>query len=54
MHDGRIPPTMGTRQLDTQTRFDLVMSQPREHAYSAFQVNAFGFGGQNASLIVSR
>jgi 3-oxoacyl-(acyl-carrier-protein) synthase len=29
------------------------MSRPRSHSYSAFQVNAFGFGGQNASLIVS-
>jgi 3-oxoacyl-[acyl-carrier-protein] synthase II len=54
MHAGCIPPTVGTQHLDPATRFDLVMERPREHAYSAFQVNAFGFGGQNASLIVSR
>ncbi len=54
MHDGRIPPTLGTRRLDPKTRFDLVTKHPRTHAYSAFQVNAFGFGGQNASLVVSR
>ena len=54
MREGMIPPTMGTQNLDPQTRFDLVMGSPREHAYSAFQVNAFGFGGQNASLIISR
>lgn len=54
MREGMIPPTMGTQNLDPQTRFDLVTGSPREHAYSAFQVNAFGFGGQNASLIVSR
>jgi 3-oxoacyl-[acyl-carrier-protein] synthase II len=54
MHEGCIPPTMGTQHLDPATRFDLVMSRPRSHSYSAFQVNAFGFGGQNASLIVSR
>src|SRR5580704_575512 len=53
MHEGCIPPTMGTQHLDPATRFDLVMSRPRSHSYSAFQVNAFGFGGQNASLIVS-
>jgi 3-oxoacyl-[acyl-carrier-protein] synthase II len=53
LHDGRIPPTLGTRRLDPGTRFDLVMSRQRMHSYSAFQVNAFGFGGQNASLIVS-
>ncbi len=44
---------MGTRRVDPATRFDLVMRQPRTRSYSAFQVNAFGFGGQNASLIVS-
>jgi 3-oxoacyl-(acyl-carrier-protein) synthase len=35
-------------------RFDLVMERPRRYSYEAFQVNAFGFGGQNASLILSR
>lgn len=54
MHDGRIPSTLGTQRVDPKTRFDLVMKQPRTHTYSAFQVNAFGFGGQNASLVVSR
>lgn len=53
MHEATIPPTMGTQKLDPATRFDLVMERPRPHRYSAFQVNAFGFGGQNASLIVS-
>lgn len=53
MHDGAIPPTMGTRRVDPATRFDLVMREPRTRSYSAFQVNAFGFGGQNASLVVS-
>ena len=53
MHEGAIPPTMGTQHLDPATRFDLVTSQPRAYSYSAFQVNAFGFGGQNASLILS-
>jgi 3-oxoacyl-[acyl-carrier-protein] synthase II len=54
MHAGKIPPTLGTRTLDPRTRFDLVREAPRDHAYSAFQVNAFGFGGQNASLVISR
>lgn len=54
MHDGRIPPTLGTQHIDPKTRFDLVTKEPRTLAYSAFQVNAFGFGGQNASLVVSR
>jgi 3-oxoacyl-[acyl-carrier-protein] synthase II len=53
MHERCVPPTIGTQRLDPQTRFDLVMEQPRHYSYSVFQVNAFGFGGQNASLIVS-
>lgn len=53
MHERRIPPTIGTRRVDPKTRFDLVVDRPRELAYEAFQVNAFGFGGQNASLVVS-
>jgi len=54
MHDSLIPPTVGTERLDPATRFDLVRARARAHSYSAFQVNAFGFGGQNASLVVSR
>jgi 3-oxoacyl-[acyl-carrier-protein] synthase II len=54
MHAGWIPPTIGTRHLDPAMRFDLVMERPRRYSYEAFQVNAFGFGGQNASLILSR
>jgi 3-oxoacyl-[acyl-carrier-protein] synthase II len=54
MHEGWIPPTMGTRHIDPASRFDLVTVQPRAYSYTAFQVNAFGFGGQNASLVISR
>lgn len=54
MHEGWIPPTLGTQRVDSQARFDLVTTQARAYSYSAFQVNAFGFGGQNASLVISR
>jgi 3-oxoacyl-[acyl-carrier-protein] synthase II len=54
MHAGSIPPTMGTQRIEAQTRFDLVIQAPRAISYSSFQVNAFGFGGQNASLVISR
>ena len=53
MHEGRIPATLGTQHTDPQIRFDLVTARPRAYDYSAFAVNAFGFGGQNASLILS-
>ena len=54
MHESQIPPTIGTKRVDSAIHFDLVIERPRSHSYSAFQVNAFGFGGQNASLLVSR
>lgn len=54
MHEQRVPPTMGTQHPDDRVQFDLVLERPRTLAYEAFQVNAFGFGGQNASLVLSR
>ena len=54
MHEGRIPPTMGTQRIDPAARFDLVTAHARAYSYDAFQVNAFGLGGQNASLVISR
>jgi len=53
MREGLIPPTIGTRRIDSEARFDLVIGKARVHPYSAFLVNAFGFGGQNASVVVS-
>src|SRR5580700_4780851 len=54
MHAECIPPTIGTQRVDPATHFDLVMERARSHRYAVFQVNAFGFGGQNASLVISR
>lgn len=54
MHEGCVPPTIGTRRLHPAVRFDLVQGTARERPYAAFATNAFGLGGQNASLIVSR
>jgi len=53
MHEGSIPPTLGTQRVDSGSRFELVIERPRAYSYSAFAVNAFGFGGQNASLVLS-
>ena len=43
MHEGRIPPTMGTQRVDPQTRFDLVTAQPRAPL-------VFGFSSQRLRL----
>lgn len=54
MHQGCVSPTIGTRRLDSNVSFELVRERARERSYAAFATNAFGLGGQNASLIVSR
>ncbi len=45
--------TLGTTELDPAARFDLVIGEPRAMELHAVQVNAFGFGGQNASAVVA-
>jgi 3-oxoacyl-[acyl-carrier-protein] synthase II len=51
---GLVPQTLGTQKIEPQARFDLVVGAPRRQSVEAFLVNAFGFGGQNASVIVTR
>ena len=35
-------------------RFDVVLLEPRTVDIDILQVNAFGFGGQNASVVLTR
>ncbi len=49
-----IPQTLGTEIVEPEARFDLILREPRVLRYDAFLVNAFGFGGQNACLALSR
>jgi 3-oxoacyl-[acyl-carrier-protein] synthase II len=49
-----VPHTLGTQNVDPEARFELVLGAPRALRYGAFLVNAFGFGGQNASVVLSR
>ena len=53
MRRGLVVHTGGTSDPDPAIDFDLVLGKPREREISWIQVNAFGFGGQNASLVVS-
>ena len=46
--------TANTTQPDPEAQFDVVLNEPRQLNIRAFQVNAFGFGGQNASIVVAR
>lgn len=54
MHRGVIPHTLGTDAVEPEAKFDLVLHEPRELRYDSALVNAFGFGSQNASLVLSR
>jgi 3-oxoacyl-[acyl-carrier-protein] synthase II len=54
MHESVIPPTLGTERVDPDVRFAVVTRAPLAHEYRVFQANAFGFGGQNASLVISQ
>ncbi|NNL86082.1 MAG: beta-ketoacyl-[acyl-carrier-protein] synthase family protein, partial [Myxococcales bacterium] len=53
MRDNRFFHTAGTRRVDPACEFDVVIEKPRELAVHTLQVNSFGFGGQNASLILT-
>lgn len=52
MRDGVFPPTAGSRDLEPDIRFRVVTGEPERGSFEVCQVNAFGFGGQNASLVV--
>ena len=54
MRHGRLPNVAGTTDLDPEVRFDVVLGEPRPVDLDVLQVNAFGFGGQDASLVVTR
>ncbi|MET0153616.1 MAG: beta-ketoacyl-[acyl-carrier-protein] synthase family protein [Candidatus Binatia bacterium] len=54
MAEGRFTHTSNTDEPDPEARFDVVIGRPRMIDYATLQVNAFGFGGQNASIIATR
>jgi len=53
MHRGEILGTQSTKNPDPEIQFDLVLGKPRQADIQALQFNAFGFGGQNASLVMT-
>lgn len=58
MQQGAVLPTAGTRDrlelMDEVGRLHAVINEPAPGKIDVLQVNAFGFGGQNSSLVVSR
>ena len=54
MKRGVVLPTLGTTKPDSEAKFEVVMSRPTSADLSVIQVNSFGFGGQNSSLVLQR
>ena len=54
MAGGQLTHIAGTTTLDAEIDFDVAIGQPRSVDVEHLQVNSFGFGGQNASVIISR
>lgn len=54
MERGEVLQTASTTTPDPEIGFKLVLGEPEKKDLPAIQLNAFGFGGQNASLIVSK
>jgi 3-oxoacyl-[acyl-carrier-protein] synthase II len=50
----RIPPTINYETPDPAIMFDVVGNKARDARVTAVMSNSFGFGGQNASLILTR
>ena len=50
----RIPPTINYDVPDPAIHFDVVANKARDARVTAVMSNSFGFGGQNASLILTR
>jgi 3-oxoacyl-[acyl-carrier-protein] synthase II len=54
LHDGVLPPTINQEQRDPECDLDYVPNCAREHPVQTAVSTSFGFGGQNAALVMRR
>ena len=50
---GTLPPTINYENPDTSIELDVVPNVKRDHAVTSVLSNSFGFGGQNACLVMT-
>jgi 3-oxoacyl-[acyl-carrier-protein] synthase II len=54
MHEGIIPPTINLDTPDPECDLDYVPNEPRRAEVNVAVINGFGFGGQNASVVLQK
>lgn len=54
MHEGLIPPTIGLETPDPECDLDYVPNRPHRAEVRIAIVNGFGFGGQNACVVIEK
>lgn len=54
MRDGLIPPTINLEHQDPDIKLDVVAGAPRAATVNAALVQAFGFGGHNVAVVLTR
>lgn len=54
MHEGFIPPTINLETPDPECDLDYVPNKPRRAEVKVAVANGFGFGGQNASVVLQK
>ncbi|NJQ01284.1 beta-ketoacyl-[acyl-carrier-protein] synthase family protein [Streptomyces zingiberis] len=53
VHHGIVPPTAGTTEVDPKVGVDVVTGAARRRRVDVALSNSFGFGGQNAALLIA-
>jgi 3-oxoacyl-[acyl-carrier-protein] synthase II len=53
MRDGVVPPTVNHERTEPELAVDVVAGEPRKLATAPVVSNSFGFGGHNASLVLT-
>jgi 3-oxoacyl-[acyl-carrier-protein] synthase II len=53
IRDGVVPPTLNLDNPSIATEIDLVPHAAKKHAVAAVMSNSFGFGGTNATLVLT-
>jgi 3-oxoacyl-[acyl-carrier-protein] synthase II len=54
MAEDRFTYIANTDEPDPEADFEIVHGGPKQMKYNALQVNSFGFGGQNASVVLTK